>query len=46
MKKENKFYIEKLNNLNKIKGGYVVPIPPNDHEITDIIKRLSSNVCQ
>lgn len=51
MKKEKKFKLEKfeiakLENLKMIKGGIGDPIPPNDHEITDIIKKLSSNVCQ
>ena len=43
---KNYTILKKENILKKIKGGVGDPIPPNDHEITDIIKRLSSNVCQ
>ncbi|WP_329807079.1 hypothetical protein [Flavobacterium facile] len=50
MKKEKKFTIDKfqvakLKNMKKIRGGLGDPNPTNDHEITDILRRLSSNVC-
>lgn len=50
MKKEKKFALEKfevakLKNLKVIKGGEVDQIPTNDLDITDILRRLSSNVC-
>lgn len=50
MKKEKKFTLEKfevakLKNMKIIKGGEGDPKPPNDHEITDLLKKLSSNIC-
>ncbi len=50
MKKETKFTLEKfevakLKNMKTIKGGEGDPKPTDDHEITDLIKKLSSNIC-
>jgi hypothetical protein len=50
MKKEKKFTLEKfevakLKNMKKINGGIGDPNPTNDLDITDILRRLSSNVC-
>jgi hypothetical protein len=50
MKKVKKFTLEKfevakLKNMKDIKGGEGNPNPTNDHEITDILKKISSNVC-
>jgi len=50
MKKEKKFNLEKfevakLKDMKKIKGGEGDPKPTDDHEITDILKKISSNIC-
>jgi hypothetical protein len=50
MKKEKKFTLEKfevakLKNLKIIKGGEGDPNPSNDDGITDIIRRMSSDIC-
>jgi hypothetical protein len=50
MKKEAKFTLEKfqvakLKNMKSITGGEGNPKPTEDHELTDVLKKLSSNIC-
>lgn len=52
MKKEKKFTLEKfevakLKNMKKIRGGdeNQTPNTTNDDSITDIIRRMSSDLC-
>ena len=50
MKKEKKFTLEKfevakLKNMKIIKGGEGDPKPPNDETITDLVRKMSSNIC-
>lgn len=51
MKKETKFTLDKfqvakLKNMKVIKGGEgIPPETTNDETITDLIKKISSNIC-